>query len=124
MHKWELLSRIVDAGVVAVVRASSADSALRITDACLEGGIAALEITFTVPGAAEVIGCLAKRFSSGVVQLGAGSVLDPETARIAILQGARFVVSPSLHPGVGELCHRYQVAYLPGAATPGEIVRA
>ena len=76
MYKWELLSRISEAGIVAVVRASSAESALRIADACLDGGVTALEITFTVPDACDAIAGLAKRFSSGEIQLGAGTVLD------------------------------------------------
>jgi 2-dehydro-3-deoxyphosphogluconate aldolase/(4S)-4-hydroxy-2-oxoglutarate aldolase len=124
MHKWEALSKIAEAGLVAVVRAVSADSAARIAEACLEGGVSALEITFTVPGAHEVIAALTKRFAQTQVLIGAGSVLDAETARIGILEGARFVVSPSLHNGCAELCHRYQVPYMPGAATPGEVVRA
>jgi 2-dehydro-3-deoxyphosphogluconate aldolase/(4S)-4-hydroxy-2-oxoglutarate aldolase len=124
MRKWDVLSRIEESGLVAVVRAATADSATGIAEACMEGGVAAIEITFTVPGAAQAIGCLAKRFTADQVLIGAGSVLDPETARIAILEGARYVVSPSLHAGTAEMCHRYQAPYMPGAATPGEVVRA
>ena len=83
--------------------------------------MAALEITFTVPGAAGAIEHLAKEFSSKIL-LGAGTVLDPKTARIAILAGAHFVVSPALNPETARLCNRYQVPYMPGAGTIREIV--
>ena len=124
MHKWEALSRITKAGLVAVVRATSADAADRIARACMEGGVGAIEITFTVPGALEVIGGLAKRFSSDRLLIGAGTVLDEETARMAILQGAQFIVSPSLNARTAQLCRRYQIPYMPGAATASEVVRA
>ena len=124
MHKWTVLSRIAEAGLVAVVRAPSAECAARIAEACIEGGVAAIEIAFTVPGAQEAIAGLAKRYPRQELLIGAGSVLDPETARIAILAGAQFVVAPSLNAAAAQLCHRYQVAYMPGAATAGEVVKA
>jgi 2-dehydro-3-deoxyphosphogluconate aldolase/(4S)-4-hydroxy-2-oxoglutarate aldolase len=124
MHKWEALSRITKTGLVAVVRAPSAEDAERIVGACMEGGLVAIEVTFTVPGAHEVIAGLAKRFSNDRLLLGAGTVLDSETARVAILSGAQFIVSPSLNPGTAQLCRRYQVPYMPGAGTAGEVVRA
>jgi len=92
--------------------------------ACAEGGAVAIEITFTVPGAATVIGELVKRYPAVQIALGAGTVLDPETARIAILAGAQFIVSPSLNPDTARLCNRYQIPYLPGAGTIREIVEA
>jgi 2-dehydro-3-deoxyphosphogluconate aldolase/(4S)-4-hydroxy-2-oxoglutarate aldolase len=82
-----------------------------------------MEITFTVPGATGVIEHLAKKFS-GQILVGAGTVLDPETARIAILAGAQYVISPSLNPDTARLCNRYQVPYMPGAATVREVVEA
>jgi 2-dehydro-3-deoxyphosphogluconate aldolase/(4S)-4-hydroxy-2-oxoglutarate aldolase len=82
-----------------------------------------VEITFTVPGATGVIEHLAKR-SLGQILLGAGTVLDPETARIAILAGAQFVVGPTLDPETARLCNRYQVPYIPGAGTIGEVIAA
>jgi 2-dehydro-3-deoxyphosphogluconate aldolase/(4S)-4-hydroxy-2-oxoglutarate aldolase len=85
--------------------------------------VAALEITFTVPGASRVIEHLAKNSTSGIL-LGAGTVLDPETARVAILAGAQFVVSPALNPETARLCNRYQVPYMPGAGTVGEVIGA
>ena len=124
MHKWEALSKITKAGLVAVVRATSAEEAAHIADACIEGGVAAIEITFTVPGAKDVISGLAKRISNDRLLIGAGTVLDAATARIAILAGAQFIVSPCLDAGTAQLCRRYQVPYMPGAGTAGEVLRA
>jgi 2-dehydro-3-deoxyphosphogluconate aldolase/(4S)-4-hydroxy-2-oxoglutarate aldolase len=120
--KIHLLKRILDCGLVAVVRADSADNALRIADAVLEGGCPAIELTFTVPRAHHVLEVLADRYNSDELILGAGTVLDPETARIAILSGATYVVSPSLNPATARLCHRYQAAFMPGAQTVREVV--
>lgn len=121
--KTEVLGKIVAFGLVSVIRAENPDQALRIAEACALGGVAALEITFTVPGASGVIEHLAKK-SSGQILLGAGTVLDPETARIAILAGAQFVVSPSLNAETARLCNRYQVPYMPGAGTIREVIEA
>lgn len=121
--KIEVLGRITAAGLVAVIRAESREQAERIADACADGGAAALEITFTVPGASGVIEHLARK-CSGQILLGAGTVLDPETARIAILAGAQFVVGPALNPETARLCNRYQVPYMPGAGTVGEVIEA
>ena len=121
--KSDVLSRIVSSGLVAVIRAENPDQATHIAEACVLGGVAALEITFTVPGAARAIEHLAKKFS-GQILLGAGTVLDPETARIAILAGAQFVVSPALNPETARLCNRYRVPYMPGAATIREVIEA
>jgi len=122
--KLDTLQKIVGPGLVAVIRASSAEQAARIAHACVDGGIQALEVTFTVPNAAAAIAELTARYPPSQVAIGAGTVLDPETARTAILAGAQFVVSPSSDAATARLCRRYQVAYLPGAATPGEVVRA
>ena len=92
--KLDILRRITDAGLVAVVRAESAEAATRTADAVLEGGCPAVEMTFTVPGAHRVIEALAARYKPSELILGAGTVLDPETARIAILSGASYVVAP------------------------------
>jgi 2-dehydro-3-deoxyphosphogluconate aldolase/(4S)-4-hydroxy-2-oxoglutarate aldolase len=124
MFKLDILHKIVGPGLVAVIRASSAHEAARIAHACVEGGIQALEVTFTVPNAAAAIAELRQRYSSTEVAIGAGTVLDAETARTAILAGAQFVVSPSSDAATAQLCRRYQVPYLPGAATAREIVRA
>jgi 2-dehydro-3-deoxyphosphogluconate aldolase / (4S)-4-hydroxy-2-oxoglutarate aldolase len=122
LPKQKSLGKIVDSGLVAVVRAESSEQASRIADACAQGGVGAIEITFTVPGAADVIAELARRDAARNILVGAGTVLDPETARVAILAGAQFIVGPSLSPETARLCNRYQVPYMPGAGTISEIV--
>ena len=114
MDKERILTRIQDAGIVAVVRAEDSDTAIRITDACIEGGVAAIELTFTVPHADKVIEELAKRYTSDQIILGAGTVLDATTARIAMLSGAEYIVSPALDIETLKLCNRYRVAMMPG----------
>jgi 2-dehydro-3-deoxyphosphogluconate aldolase/(4S)-4-hydroxy-2-oxoglutarate aldolase len=120
--KLRVVGRIMESGLVAVVRADSSEQASRIAEACASGGAAAVEITFTVPGAASVISDLSRQFRNDEILIGAGTVLDSETARIAILSGAQFVVSPSLSPETARLCNRYQIPYMPGAASPREVI--
>ncbi|PQV63277.1 2-keto-3-deoxy-phosphogluconate aldolase [Abditibacterium utsteinense] len=120
--KLEILQRLTSVGLVAVVRAENGEQAIRICEALLEGGCAALEVTFTVPRAHRVIELLAERFKPSEMILGAGTVLDPETARIAILSGATYVVSPSLNPETVRLCNRYQIPMMPGAMTIREVI--
>jgi 2-dehydro-3-deoxyphosphogluconate aldolase/(4S)-4-hydroxy-2-oxoglutarate aldolase len=122
--KVQVLSRVVDSGLVAIVRTDTPDQAARIADACAEGGVAALEITFTVPGAAAVITDLVKRYRPEQISIGAGTVLDPETARVAILAGAQFLVSPALNPETARLANRYQIPYMPGADTVRDVIEA
>src|SRR5438093_5310383 len=124
MLKLKVLRKIIDAGLVAVVRAENSEQASRIAEACARGGVAAIEITYTVPGATAVIETLAKTYKSGEILVGAGTVLESETARAAILAGAQFVVGPSLNTDCARLCNRYQVPYMPGAGTIQEIVDA
>ncbi len=124
MDKEIVLSKIRDVGMVAVVRASSGDSAKRITQGCIDAGIAAIEMTFTVPAAHKVIEEVAKSYSPDQIILGAGTVLDPETARIAILSGAQYIVSPYLNVNTVRLCNRYRVPCMPGAMTIREVVEA
>ncbi len=124
LTKEQINTRIEDRGIVAVVRASSGEEAVRIAEACLEGGVDAMEITFTVPGAHHVIENLAARYSNGGMMVGAGTVLDPETARIAILSGAGFVVAPSFNPETVRLCNRYRIPCMPGAMTVREVIEA
>lgn len=123
MKKSEVISKIIEIGVVPVVRASSADEAMRAIDAIREGGVPILEITMTVPGAIKVMEQVCDKYGSDVVT-GAGTVLDPETARACILAGAQFVVSPALNLKTIELCQRYSVPVSPGALTPTEVVTA
>src|SRR5215210_3173704 len=122
--KLDILRRITEAGLVAVVRAESGDEARRVADAVLAGGCPAIEMTFTVPGAHRVIEEMAKAYKPSELILGAGTVLDPETARIAILSGASYVVSPSLNPETVRLCNRYQVPVMPGAMTIRDVIEA
>ena len=122
--KLAVLSRVLESGLVAIVRTDSPEQAARIAEACAEGGVAALEVTFTVPGASSVIESLAKRYKPEQMSIGAGTVLDPETARIALLAGAQFLVSPALNPDTSRLANRYQIPYMPGVATPREVIEA
>jgi 2-dehydro-3-deoxyphosphogluconate aldolase/(4S)-4-hydroxy-2-oxoglutarate aldolase len=124
MVKLKVLGKVIESGLVAIVRTNSSDQAARIAEACARGGAAAIEITFTVPGATAVIEALANQYASGEILIGAGTVLDPETARIAILAGAQYIVSPSVSPETARLCNRYQIPYMPGASTMREIVAA
>ena len=123
MTKTEVLKTIRDIGIIPVVRAQSADEAMKAIDAIRDGGISILEITMTVPGAIGVIEQVSARYGSEAV-VGAGTVLDGETARACILAGARFVVSPSLNLDTIEVCRRYGIAVMPGALTPTEVVQA
>ncbi|MCK5812278.1 MAG: bifunctional 2-keto-4-hydroxyglutarate aldolase/2-keto-3-deoxy-6-phosphogluconate aldolase [Clostridiales bacterium] len=123
MEKDLILTAIKKTGVVAVIRADNEEQAYKITDACLEGGISSLEITFTVPRAHNIIESLDKKYGNDIL-LGAGTVLDPETARIAILSGAKYIVSPYLNTDMIKLCNRYQVPTMPGVMTIKEVVEA
>lgn len=124
MEKEQVISKLTETGLVAVVRADNADEAIRISDACLEGGCNAIELTFTVPGAHKVIEALAAKYPNGEMLLGAGTVLDSETARIAILSGANYVVSPAFNADAAKLCNRYRVPYIPGCMTITEVLTA
>jgi 2-dehydro-3-deoxyphosphogluconate aldolase/(4S)-4-hydroxy-2-oxoglutarate aldolase len=123
MTKTQVIQHITDLGVVPVVRAASADEAMRAIEAIKEGGVNVLEITMTVPGAARVMEAVAERYGADVL-VGAGTVLDTETARACLLAGAQFIVSPALNVATIELCRRYGVAVMPGALTPTEVVTA
>jgi 2-dehydro-3-deoxyphosphogluconate aldolase/(4S)-4-hydroxy-2-oxoglutarate aldolase len=122
MDKNLIIKKICDCGVVAVVRAENTEQAVKISDACIKAGIAAIEITFTVPGALDVIKMLSELYQGGEIIIGAGTVLDAETARAAILAGAKFIVSPCFKSEVVSLCNRYQIACMPGAMTIKEVV--
>ena len=124
MDKERILTRIQDCGIVAVVRAETTDKAERIVDACMEGGVAAIELTFTVPHADRVIEELAKKYDENDIILGAGTVMDPATARIAMLSGAQYIVSPYLDLETLKLCNRYRIAMMPGIMTVREGVLA
>jgi len=123
MSKQEQLERIARCGVVAVMRAPSGEMLADVAEALLAGGVEAVEVTFTVPGAHRVIEQVADRLGDRVL-LGAGTVLDPETARAALLAGAEFIVAPTVDTQVIELCRRYDKAVMPGALTPTEVLTA
>ena len=123
MSKTETIKRIRDTGVIPVVRAKTADEAMRAIDAIREGGISVLEITMTVPGAMKLIEQVASRYGNDAL-VGAGTVLDPETATACVSAGAQFVVSPALNLETIACCKRLGVAVMPGALTPTEVVQA
>ena len=122
MKKREVLERLKACGVVAVVRGDNEEQAMKIIESCIKAGIVGIEITFTVPGALHLIEKVSKQYRPEEVLTGAGTVLDPETARAAILAGANYVVSPCLNIDTVKLCNRYQIACMPGAMTIKEVV--
>jgi len=122
MNKAEIIQTIRDIGIIPVVRASSPEEAVQVVEAIMAGGLPVLEITMTVPGAVRVIKELVKRFDDAIV--GAGTVLDAETARACIDAGARFIVSPALNLDTIVCCRELDVAVMPGALTPTEVVSA
>lgn len=124
MKRMELIGKIVESGVVAVIRAESKEQGIKITEAVKKGGIKALEVTMTVPGAVDIIKELAELYKDEDVIIGAGTVLDPETARLCILAGAQYIVSPSLNVETVKLCNRYRIPVMPGVMTVKETLEA
>lgn len=125
MIKQKVLSKISECGVVAVVRAESKEEAILISDACVKGGILGIEVTFTIQDAETVIKELASHYvEHAEVVIGAGTVLDAATARIAILAGAQFIVSPCFDEQTAKLCNLYQIPYMPGCMTITEMKHA
>lgn len=123
MNKENLIQTIIDGGIVAVIRVNNASELLDTTIALNKGGVKALEITMTSPGALDAIREATKKLGSQAI-IGVGSVLDPETARMAILAGAQYVVGPVLNLEVIKICQRYSIPCIPGAFTPTEILTA
>ncbi len=123
MSRSQVVGRIVESGIVAVVRADDSKRLVEVIDALAAGGVMVAEVTFTVPDAVEVIRRARATLGERVL-LGAGTVLDSETARAAILAGAQFLVAPTLNLDVIRLAHRYDVAVMPGAFTPTEVLTA
>ena len=123
MNRDATLKRILDGGIVAVVRSESPDQLVQVVRALADGGVTAAEITFTVPDALDVIRTVRKEMGDAIV-LGAGTVLDPETARAALLAGAEYIVGPGLNLEVIKLCRRYDKVVMPGALTPTEVIAA
>ena len=123
MRRSEQIQQIEESGIIAIVRFDRSDELVKVARAIVEGGVRVIEFTMTTPDALKTIEASARELGQGVL-LGAGTVLDPETARAAILAGAEFVVAPTLNRAVIELCHRYDKAAIPGAYTPTEILNA
>jgi 2-dehydro-3-deoxyphosphogluconate aldolase/(4S)-4-hydroxy-2-oxoglutarate aldolase len=123
MTKEAILSAITEIGIVPIVRTESAEGAVRAIEAVYRGGIRAAEVTMTVPGAIKALEKLADEFGDRII-LGAGTVLDPETARACMLAGAQFFVTPALRPSTIEMAHRYSKPIMPGALTPTEVLTA
>lgn len=118
-----IIENIINNGIVAVIRADSPSKAVEMCRACREGGIVAIEVTFSVPHAVEVIQQIDREMGDQIF-LGAGTVLDPYTAKIAIEAGAKYIVAPNLSEETALLCNKHRVPYIPGVLTPTEIVKA
>ncbi len=123
MHQPEIIRRLLDPGIIAIIRADSSEQLVAAAEALLKGGVTAMEVTMTTPNALAVIAEVTARFG-GEILMGVGSVLDPETARAAILAGAEFVVTPVTKPEVIRLCNRYGKPIACGAFTPTEALLA
>ena len=123
MDRQTITAKLIELGLVAVIRLDSGEKLPGIISALRQGGINALEITMTTPGALEIIKNFAAQTGKDFL-IGAGSVLDAETARLAILNGAQFIVGPIFNPEVVRMCHRYDKPAIPGAFTPTEILTA
>lgn len=121
MQKVEITKRIADTGAMAIVRVNTIERGYEIAQGCIDGGIDCLEVSYTLPNAGEVIQALRSKFKDQLI-VGAGTVLDSETARIAILAGAQFVIAPNLSKEVAIMCNRYQVPYAPGCTSISEAV--
>ena len=123
MTSQQILSFITEIGIVPVVRTSSAESAIKAIEAIYRGGVRSAEITMTVPGAIKALEKIADQFGDKIM-LGAGTVLDPETARACMLAGAQFFVTPSLNLATIEIAKRYSKVICAGALTPTEVLAA
>lgn len=125
MKRVEILNKLSKCGVIAVVRGDSAEQAVKASDAIVAGGMKGIELTFTVPNADEAIRTLAKKYENDPeVVVGAGTVLDATTARLAIMAGAEFIVSPCFDLETAKICNLYQIPYLPGCMTINEMKEA
>ncbi|MFS0658184.1 ketohydroxyglutarate aldolase [Niallia alba] len=123
MYKNNILNRMEKTAIMAIVRVETLERAYEIADGCLAGGIDVLEISYTLPNAGEIIKGLNKKYGTRLL-VGAGTVLDTETARLAILAGAKFIIAPNYKEEVCRICNRYQVPYAPGCTTISEMVDA
>ncbi len=124
LQRVKVLQKIEDAGVVAVVRGESVDQAVKISEAAIKGGVKGIELTFTVPHADQAIAQLVDKYGADQAIIGAGTVLDATSARLAIMAGAQYVISPSFSADVAKICNLYQVPYMPGCFTMTEMQTA
>lgn len=120
MQRADLLEKLIKSGVVSVVRAESAEDAVKIVEAVVNGGIKSIELTYSVPRANDVIADLVATYAGTDVMIGAGTVLEATSARLAIIAGAQFIVSPTFNKEVAKICNLYQIPYIPGVMTPLE----
>ncbi|HEY8805385.1 MAG TPA: ketohydroxyglutarate aldolase [Clostridium sp.] len=123
MLKVDTLKRIEDSGAMAIVRTETSERGIEIAQACIVGGVDVLEVSYTLPNAGTVIKDLVEKFGDKLL-VGAGTVLDIATARMAMLAGAKFIVAPNYNEGVAKICNLYQIAYMPGCTTMSEITNA
>src|SRR5947199_3309988 len=123
MSKETQLRQVLDSGIVAVVRSPDSQQLVEVARALVDGGVSVVEITMTVPDALDVVRAVRRALGDRLL-LGAGTILDPETARAALLAGAEFLVAPTLNLDVIRLCQRYDKLVMPGAFTPTEILTA
>lgn len=125
MQKADVLNKLEQSGIVAVIRGDNKEQAIKTVDAVIAGGITAIELTFTVPEADQVIATLTEKYKNDSnVIIGAGTVLEPTSARLAIINGAKFIVSPNFNKEVAKLCNLYCIPYTPGCLTPDDIQTA
>lgn len=124
MNRIKTVQQVFEDGLVAVIRAESKEQGIKIIDAVVKGGIKIIEITMTVPGAVDIIKELSDTYRNADVTIGAGTVLDPETARACMLAGAKFIVSPNFNPEVVKISNRYRIPAIPGIMTVTEAVQA
>ncbi|NLM44220.1 MAG: bifunctional 4-hydroxy-2-oxoglutarate aldolase/2-dehydro-3-deoxy-phosphogluconate aldolase [Clostridiales bacterium] len=124
MKRIEIVKRIADLGIVAVVRTETKEKGIKLVDAIKKGGIKAIEVTMTVPGALDIIKEISEAYKNEDVIIGAGTVLDPETARACMLAGAQYIISPNLNIETLKICNRYRIPSFPGVMTVKEALEA
>ena len=124
MRRIETIRKIADLGIVAVVRTESKEQGIKIVDAIKNGGIKAIEITMTVPGALDIINEISETYKNEDILIGAGTVLDPESARACMLAGAQYIISPNLNIETLKICNRYRIPSFPGVMTVKEALEA
>lgn len=123
MKKMNITNKMYNSGALAIVRTETIERACEIAKGCIQGGVPVMEMSYTLNNAGEIIKGLNKRYGNSLC-VGAGTVLDPETARHAILQGAQFIIAPNYNEEVAKICNRYQIAYAPGCTSITECVDA